>query len=153
MTSPAGWYDDPSVPGKRHWDGQRWTGYHASLGPSGDGLVEFSTPEGSAAELAIYVLLAFVCGFLGAIWFLLSMLVGGCDDPPCAISEQAGDTIRLVTVPLIAVMAGGPMVTFFVAAVTAKRATAKLALLWAGLGVLTFFVWFFGLGYLWPTNG
>lgn len=35
MTTPAGWYPDPSgQPGQRYWDGQQWTGHAAPAAPA-----------------------------------------------------------------------------------------------------------------------
>lgn len=35
VTTPAGWYPDPSgVPGQRYWDGQQWTGHAPPAAPA-----------------------------------------------------------------------------------------------------------------------
>ena len=46
MTTPAGWYPDPSGGGQRYWDGERWTEHVAPLAPAAP------APEATAATSA-----------------------------------------------------------------------------------------------------
>ena len=111
MSTPAGWYSDPSLPGQqRYWDGEQWTQQFAPQAhPAQAGVPQANLAERDArnwaviAHVSAYVgLLTGVLGFMGPLVVYLIKK----DDHPF-IRDQAAEALNFnLSVLLYAVVLG-----------------------------------------------
>jgi hypothetical protein len=98
MTTPAGWYPDPSgQPGQRYFDGQRWTKHFTPTpppivqapAPAPSVAVAVSTGGGTSHALHA-VLTLLTCGLWLPIWILVAIFDSGRGGSAVAIGGVGG---------------------------------------------------------------
>ena len=96
MTTPAGWYPDPSgAPGQRYWDGRQWTAHSAPAAPAIPPAPP-KVPMTAKSKVLLGVVIAVVIGMVGLQAYLQSDEESKADQPATAQSSAGviGSEVR-----------------------------------------------------------